>query len=74
METRYANEGYGKFKGDLAEIVANFLTDFQAKYNEFYQSERLDDILDEGREKAHRTSYKTLKKMEKAMGLGRKRK
>ncbi|KFE41770.1 tryptophanyl-tRNA ligase [Staphylococcus agnetis] len=68
LETRYANEGYGKFKGDLAEIVANFLTDFQAKYNEFYQSERLDDILDEGREKAHRTSYKTLKKMEKSDG------
>ena len=74
LESRYANEGYGKFKGDLADIVANFLTHFQEKYNAFYQSERLDDILDEGREKAHRTSFKTLKKMEKAMGLGRKRK
>ncbi|TJY15552.1 tryptophan--tRNA ligase [Staphylococcus chromogenes] len=74
LEVQYANEGYGKFKGDLAEVVEQFLTDFQAKYEEFYNSERLDEILDDGRDKAHLTSFKTLKKMEKAMGLGRKRK
>ena len=73
LEDRYANEGYGKFKGDLAEVVENFLTDFQEKFNSFYESEKLDKILDEGRDKAHRASFKTLKKMEKAMGLGRKR-
>ncbi len=73
LEERYANEGYGKFKGDLAEVVENFLTDFQEKFNSFYESDELDKILDEGRDKAHRASFKTLKKMEKAMGLGRKR-
>ncbi|EJD8480423.1 tryptophan--tRNA ligase [Staphylococcus pseudintermedius] len=73
LEDRYANEGYGKFKGDLAEVVENFLTDFQEKFNSFYESEELDKILYEGRDKAHRASFKTLKKMEKAMGLGRKR-
>ncbi|HEC2153151.1 TPA: tryptophan--tRNA ligase [Staphylococcus delphini] len=73
LEERYANEGYGKFKGDLAEVVENFLTDFQEKFNSFYESDELDQILDEGRDKAHRASFKTLKKMEKAMGLGRKR-
>ncbi|PCF51354.1 tryptophan--tRNA ligase [Staphylococcus delphini] len=73
LEDRYANEGYGKFKGDLAEVVENFLTDFQEKFNSFYGSDELDRILDEGRDKAHRASFKTLKKMEKAMGLGRKR-
>lgn len=73
LEDRYANEGYGKFKGDLAKVVENFLTDFQEKFNRFYESDELDTILDEGRDKAHRASFKTLKKMEKAMGLGRKR-
>lgn len=73
LEDRYANEGYGKFKADLAEVVENFLKDFQEKFNSFYESEELDKILDEGRDKAHRASFKTLKKMEKAMGLGRKR-
>lgn len=73
LEDSYANEGYGKFKEDLAEVVENFLTDFQEKFNSFYESEELDKILDEGRDKAHRASFKTLKKMEKAIGLGRKR-
>ena len=73
IEVRYEGEGYGKFKGDLAEIVKDFLINFQEKYENFYNSDDLDDILDKGRDKAHKASFKTLKKMEKAMGLGRKR-
>lgn len=73
IETKYEGEGYGKFKGDLAEIVKAFLIEFQEKYESFYNSDKLDDILDQGRDKAHKVSFKTVKKMEKAMGLGRKR-
>ncbi|AMG62740.1 MULTISPECIES: tryptophan--tRNA ligase [Staphylococcus] len=73
IEQKYEGEGYGKLKSDLAEIVKDFLTTFQEKYNAFYQSEELDIILDKGRDKAQKASMKTLKKMEKAMGLGRKR-
>ena len=39
IEAKYVDAGYGQFKGDLAEIVEQFLTDFQEKYNSFYQSE-----------------------------------
>lgn len=74
LEAQYEGQGYGAFKGDLAGIVEKFLIDFQEKFNHFYESERLDAILDEGRDKAQRASFKTLKKMEKAMGLGRKNK
>ena len=73
LEAKYENEGYGKFKTDLSEIVKDFLINFQEKYNEFYNSDELDDILDHGRDKAQKASFKTLKKMERAMGLGRKR-
>ena len=73
LETQYENEGYGTFKTDLSEVVKDFLVHFQEKYNEFYNSDRLDDILDQGRDKAQKASFKTLKKMERAMGLGRKR-
>ena len=73
LETQYENEGYGKFKTDLSEVVKDFLVNFQEKYNEFYNSDKLDDILDQGRDKAQKASFKTLKKMERAMGLGRKR-
>ncbi|MCG3399974.1 tryptophan--tRNA ligase [Staphylococcus massiliensis] len=74
LEAKYADSGYGQFKGDLAEIVKQFLTDFQEKYNQFYESEELDEILDNGRDKAQFVANKTLTKMERAMGLGRKRK
>lgn len=73
LEAKYKNEGYGKFKTDLSEIVKDFLIDFQKKYDEFYHSDKLDEILDHGRDKAQKASFKTLKKMERAMGLGRKR-
>ncbi|MBR9631086.1 tryptophan--tRNA ligase, partial [Staphylococcus aureus] len=73
IEAKYEGEGYGKFKGDLAEIVKAFLVEFQEKYESFYNSDKLDDILNQGRDKAHKVSFKTVKKMEKAMGLGRKR-
>ncbi|WP_251519399.1 MULTISPECIES: tryptophan--tRNA ligase [Staphylococcus] len=73
LEEKYKDSNYGEFKTDLAEIVKEFLTDFQEKYNNFYNSDELDEILDNGRDKAQKASFKTLKKMEKAMGLGRKR-
>ncbi|MCD8825355.1 tryptophan--tRNA ligase [Staphylococcus gallinarum] len=70
---KYKDSNYGVFKTDLAEIVKTFLTDFQEKYEGYFNSSELDDILDKGRDKAQKVSFKTLKKMEKAMGLGRKR-
>lgn len=73
LEVRYEGEGYGKFKGDLAEVVKQFLTDFQERYESYYHSEKLDDILDLGRDKAIKASARTLEKVERAMGLGRKR-
>ena len=65
LEAKYVGEGYGKFKGDLAEIVKSFLIDFQEKYESYYNSDELDDILDKGRDKAQKASFKTLKKWKK---------
>ncbi|MFK9095290.1 tryptophan--tRNA ligase [Bacillus salipaludis] len=74
LELMYAGKGYGDFKGDLAEVVANFFIPIQEKYHNLMESSELDDILDRGAEKANLVANKTLKKMENAMGLGRKRK
>ena len=75
LEAQYEGKGYGDFKTDLSEEVKRFLTDFQEKYNYFYENKDiLDEILDQGRDKASKVANKTLKKMENAMGLGRKRK
>ncbi|WP_080847211.1 tryptophan--tRNA ligase [Cytobacillus gottheilii] len=69
----YEGKGYGDFKGDLAQIVVNSLKPIQDKYHELMNSEELDKILDNGAEKANRVAQKMIKKMENAMGLGRKR-
>ena len=58
IESKYEGEGYGKFKGDLSEIVKDFLINFQEKYASFYNSDDLDDILDKGKEKAQKLHLK----------------
>lgn len=73
IEGQYEGKGYGDFKGDLAEVVVQAITPIQQKYNELMESTELDDILDRGAEKANFVANKMLKKMENAMGLGRKR-
>lgn len=74
IEEMYEGKGYGEFKGDLAEVVIQALTPIQEKYYQLIDSKELDDILDEGAAKANQVANKMLKKMENAMGLGRKRK
>ncbi|MGK0576262.1 tryptophan--tRNA ligase [Macrococcus capreoli] len=73
LEAKYEGVGYGDFKADLAEVMVNFITPFQAKYEYYMQSPELDAILDRGAEKAAFKANKMLKKMENAMGLGRKK-
>jgi tryptophanyl-tRNA synthetase len=73
LERKYEGKGYGEFKADLAEVVVNALTPIQERYYELIDSEELDDILDQGAEKANKVAYKMLKKIENAIGLGRKR-
>lgn len=73
IELMYEGKGYGDFKADLAEVVVNEIKPIQDKYNALMESTELDDILDEGAKKASRVANKMLKKMENAMGLGRKR-
>jgi tryptophanyl-tRNA synthetase len=73
LTEEYKDSSYGDFKKDLGEVVKEFLIDFQEKYNYYLNSEELDEILDAGRDKAARKADKMVEKMERAMGLGRKR-
>ncbi|PKR78343.1 tryptophan--tRNA ligase [Halalkalibacillus sediminis] len=69
--SQYEGKGYGVFKQDLADLVVEKLKPIQDRYFELYESEELDDILDEGAEKADAVASKTLRKAKKAMGIGR---
>ena len=69
----YKDSSYGDFKKDLGEVVKEFLIKFQEKYNYYLESDELDEILDAGRDKAALKADRMVEKMERAMGLGRKR-
>ena len=73
LVSQYEGVGYGDFKASVAKSIIDHLTPIQERYNTLLHSDQLDDILDEGARKANAMATKTLKKMENAMGLGRKR-
>jgi tryptophanyl-tRNA synthetase len=73
IEALYEGKGYGDFKSDLAQIVVNEFEPIQNRYRELMESAYLDEVLDKGAEKANAVASKMVKKMENAMGLGRKR-
>ncbi|MFC2949924.1 tryptophan--tRNA ligase [Virgibacillus sediminis] len=74
LEAKYEGKGYGDFKQDTANAVIQLLEPIQQKYHDLINSAELDDILDEGADKAAYTANKTLRKAKKAMGLGRVKK
>ncbi|RYM01771.1 tryptophan--tRNA ligase [Sporolactobacillus sp. THM7-7] len=67
----YESKGYGAFKTDVAEAVVSALKPIQDRYRNLIESSELDEVLDEGAEKAYAIARKTLKKAEKALGIGR---
>ncbi|MGM0921844.1 MAG: tryptophan--tRNA ligase [Bacillota bacterium] len=73
LEKKYEGKGYGDFKNDTAAAVVEVLKPIQEKYHALLESEELDQILDRGAERANAAANKMIKKMENAMGLGRKR-
>lgn len=72
LEKEYEGKGYGAFKGDLAQVVVEKLKPIQDRYYELIDSPELDEILDRGAQKANEVASETVRKMEKAMGLGRR--
>lgn len=62
---------YGEFKQDTANAVIDTLRPIQERYNTLIESDELDDLLDQGADKANFAANKMLRKAKKAMGLGR---
>lgn len=66
----YGSTGYGRFKGDLADLIVDTLSPIQARYEKLLVSDDLHDILAAGAKKANEKATATLARMEAAMGLG----
>ena len=71
LVTRFKGVGYGQFKEELADAIIAVMEPIQESYYELLKSDKLDEILDEGAKKANYVANKTLRKMEKAVGLVR---
>jgi tryptophanyl-tRNA synthetase len=68
VEEHFAGKGYAQLKGDLAEATVEFLRPFQQRVREI-TDDRLDQILDRGREKARQIASATLDEVFQLTGL-----
>ena len=71
LVNRFKGVGYGQFKEELVDAIIAVMEPIQERYYELLKSDKLDEILDEGAKKANYVANKTLRKMEKAVGLVR---
>lgn len=68
IEESYKGKGYSEFKADLAEVVVEFLKDFQEKYNKIDDNEVL-KILEAGKEKTKALAEKKMSEVKEKVGL-----
>lgn len=67
----FADANYGTFKKAVGDVVAETFEKIQARYNELLNSEELDKILDEGREKSREIAKTKYELMKQKIGLRR---
>jgi tryptophanyl-tRNA synthetase len=73
LEDRYAGRGYGDLKGDLAELVVEFVTPFRDRTFELLDDRaELDKILATGAERAHAVATDTLAAVYDRVGFVRR--
>ncbi len=69
IEKRYAGSGYGQFKKDLAEVVAETLNPIQERFKELCEPGVIEEILERGRERAAELAAPTLEQFKKKLGI-----
>ncbi len=68
LEALYENKSYGDFKEDLANLVANFLEDFQERYNAFSDDD-VRKILNDGAALVKPMAEETMRLVKQNMGI-----
>lgn len=71
VEEKFKDSNYGTLKKEVADIVVEKLLDIQKKYHEYMDSGKVDEILDEGREKVNKLAKAKYEEVLKKVGLGR---
>ncbi|MBQ2509732.1 MAG: tryptophan--tRNA ligase [Erysipelotrichaceae bacterium] len=65
----FKDQGYGKLKGYVADIVCDTLSKIQDRYRQIIDSRRIEQILVEGAKKASRIADRKIEDVKKAIGL-----
>jgi tryptophanyl-tRNA synthetase len=68
IEEHFAGHGYAQLKGELADLVIEFLQPFQERVRGI-SDEELDRILEMGRERASKVARVTMEEVKARMGL-----
>ncbi len=68
VEEHFGGKGYAQLKGQLAEVTVEFLRPVQQRVREI-TDERLNHILNQGREKAWKVASVTLKQVFEKLGI-----
>src|SRR6266850_380458 len=68
VEDHFAGKGYAQLKGDLAEATVEFLRPIQQRVREI-SDEKLNQILEQGAERAEAIAKMTLNRARKSLGL-----
>ena len=69
--SKFKDSNYGEFKRCVADVVVEFLTDLQEKYNKIIDSGKIDEILDESNKKVHSIAESKVKEVFDKVGVGR---
>jgi tryptophanyl-tRNA synthetase len=73
IEAEFSGKGYGEFKLAVGEVVADLLAPLQSRHAEILKDKAyLDKVIKENDEKAQYFSNKTLRKVQKKVGLTEK--
>ena len=69
---QYKDADYKTFKAELDQAIVDVLIPIQEKYQALIKSDKLQELLNQGREKAGSYAFKKMRKCKRKVGLGRK--
>ena len=71
IEKHFEGANYGTLKKEVADVIIENLTKIQKRYYEIINSDEIDKILDEGREKTLKIAEAKYNELKYVMGLHR---
>lgn len=68
-EKHFEGKRYGEFKGEVADVVCEEIGALQERYNQIIETKSYITALQEGQKRANEVARKTLRSVQKAVGL-----